>query len=385
MLHLLLMTVFVVVMAYCQAINSRKIVVYNSKIAEGEPLNEPLKKDRGIFMIITMIVMMLLAAFRSINVGNDTDEYIRIFNEILSNPDYANITRYEVGYIFLNKFVGKFTFNPQGIIIVTAVIYYTVFIWFYVKHSKNYSLTLILFFCLMFDSTLTMIRQELAMAFILVSFDRILDKKHIEALIWIIIASLFHSSAIIMVILLFLPYIKFDKIWVIGILLICFLLAFTNVLYKVCQLILPAYAHYFGGKYSESGWLAITYKICYNLAFFILVSLAIYKLGRDKCNLLDSRRLNCIQKNNLILWMMFIAFAILIIGYKINLVDRFLYYFIGVSIVCTSNTLLKYDTRSRKIITILMVTILIAYSIIVIKIRPEWNIIYPYTFFWQVT
>ena len=171
MLHLLLMTVFVVVMAYCQAINSRKIVVYNSKIAEGEPLNEPLKKDRGIFMIITMIVMMLLAAFRSINVGNDTDEYIRIFNEILSNPDYANITRYEVGYIFLNKFVGKFTFNPQGIIIVTAVIYYTVFIWFYVKHSKNYSLTLILFFCLMFDSTLTMIRQELAMAFILVSFE----------------------------------------------------------------------------------------------------------------------------------------------------------------------------------------------------------------------
>ena len=124
MLHLLLLTGFVVIMACMQAYSSRRVTVYNSGIDE----SVPLKEDRGIFMIIAMIIMALLVALRSNQVGNDTPEYARIFNEILSNSDYVSITRFEVGYVFLNRLVGKFTSNAQGVFIVCAIIQYSIYI-----------------------------------------------------------------------------------------------------------------------------------------------------------------------------------------------------------------------------------------------------------------
>lgn len=379
MLHLLLLTGFVVIMACAQAYYSRRVAVYNSGIAEGAPL----KKDRGIFMIIAMIIMALLVAFRSSQVGNDTPEYLRIFNEILSNSDYVSITRFEVGYVFLNRLVGKFTSNAQGVFIVCAIIQYSVFIWFIKKHSKNYALSLLLFFLLTFSSTLNIVRQALAMSFVFIAFDRILYKKPFGAIFWIIVATLFHTSAIITIILVFLPYIKFDGIFALVIFVLCVVFAFTDLLYKLCELVAPTYAHYFEGKYAESGWLAITYQLLSNLAYFAVVLIPIKVIGRNKAEVLKGR-LSVNRKNNILLWITYAAFAGMLLGYKVNLIDRLITYFSAFTIVLIPNSLQKYDKTSRIVLSCAMVAILIAYSIVVIKIRPEWNAIYPYSFFWQV-
>lgn len=380
MTHFLLLTAFIIAMTCLQATSSKKIAVYNSRI---NPEIQPAKKDRGIFMIIAMAIMMLLAALRSENVGNDTPEYIRIFNEIISNPDYVNVTRFEVGYVFLNQIVGKFTTNPQGILIVVAIIQYTIFIWFFLKHSKNYALTTVLFFILSFGSTLNIVRQTLAMAFIFIAFDRVLDKKIIGAIFWIIIATLFHTSAIVMLVLVLLPYIKFDKVFVIIILGLCGLFAFSDLLYKICMLVAPSYAHYFSGQYAESGWLAVTYQLLSNFMFFVVILLAVIFVQKHKKGILDSK-LRYNQQNNLVLWISFAAFAGFILGYKINLVDRLISYLTIYAIIFLPNALQKYDKTSRIILSCGIVGVLIAYSIVVLKFRPEWNTVYPYTFFWQV-
>lgn len=379
MLHLLLLTGFVVIMACAQAYYSRRVAVYNSGIA----LGTPLKKDRGIFMIIAMIIMALLVALRSTEVGNDTPEYVRIFNEILSNSDYVSITRFEVGYVFLNRLVGKFTSNAQGVFIVCAIIQYSVFIWFIKKHSKNYALSMLLFFLLIFSSTLNIVRQSLAMAFVFIAFDRILSKKTFGAIFWIIVAALFHTSAIITIVLVFLPYIKFDGVFAAIIFVLCIIFAFTDLLYKVCELIAPTYAHYFEGKYAESGWLAITYQLLSNLAYFAVVLIPIKVIGRNKTKILEGT-LSVNRKNNILLWITYAAFAGMLLGFKVNLIDRLITYFSAFTIILIPNSLQKYDKTSRMIISCAMVALLIAYSIVVIKIRPEWNATYPYSFFWQV-
>lgn len=380
MLHLLLLTVFIAIMACLQANYSRNVAVYNSHITEAMPH----RKDSGIFMIIAMVIMALLVAMRSVNVGNDTAEYIRIFSEINSNSDYASITRFEVGYVFLNRLVGKFTSNAQGVFVVCAVIQYTIFIWFIKKHSKNYALTLMLFFFFIFGNTLNIVRQSLAMAFVLVAFDRTLDKKTLGAIFWIIIAFLFHKSAIIMLLIVFLPYVKFDKFLVVIILFACVLMAFTDLMYKICQIILPSYAHYFGGQYSESGWLAVTYQMLSGLAFFIVTSLAVWFSKSRSMTIIESGRLGVKRQSNLVLWISFAAFAGYILGYKINLVDRLVSYFSMFTILLVPNALQKYNKTSRMAISVVMVMLLISYSFITAKLRPEWNTIYPYTFFWQI-
>lgn len=379
MLHLLLLTGFVVIMACMQAYSSRRVTVYNSGIDE----SVPLKEDRGIFMIIAMIIMALLVALRSNQVGNDTPEYARIFNEILSNSDYVSITRFEVGYVFLNRLVGKFTSNAQGVFIVCAIIQYSIYIWFIKKHSKNYALSMLLFFLLTFSSTLNIVRQTLALSFVFIAFDRILYKKPLGAIFWIIVASLFHTSAIITIILVFLPYIKFDGVFAIIIFILCVVFTFTDLLYKLCELVAPTYAHYFEGKYAESGWLAITYILLSNLAYFAVVLIPIKVIGRNKAVVLKGR-VSVNRKNNILLWITYLAFAGMLLGYKVNLIDRLITYFSAFTIILIPNSLQKYNKTSRMVICCAMVALLIAYSILVIKIRPEWNTIYPYSFFWQV-
>ena len=79
MRDLLLFIAFVLIMAYLQAKSSKKILRYNSKLTS----TQTEKKDNGIYMIITLIIMMALAMFRGRSVGSDTDEYHRIFINII--------------------------------------------------------------------------------------------------------------------------------------------------------------------------------------------------------------------------------------------------------------------------------------------------------------
>lgn len=378
MTHLLLVTAFVFIMALLQGYSSDKIAAYNLRNAG----NLTQKKDNAVFMTAAMVVMMFLAAFRSVNVGNDTDEYIRIFNEIISNPDYIDTTRFEKGYLYLNKFVALFTTNPQGILIVTSIIYYTVFIWFFKRHSRNYAFTLIMFYMLMFSATLTMIRQQLAIAFVFIAVDRIVNKHSIRAVIWIFIAFLFHTSAILLLILPILPYIKFNKIFTFIVILICLICTFTDGLYKLCLLVAPGYAHYFSSQYAESGWLAITYQLMSNFVYFVLVKCLVNK--KDQAVLFNNKKLLPENEKNLVFWIAFLAFSGFILGYKINLVDRIMLYFTVYFVLFVPNALEKAESKYRVALMFTIACVLTAYMLVVFKYRPDWNRIYPYTFFWQI-
>ncbi len=331
-------------------------------------------------MVIAMVIMMLLVALRSSKVGNDTEEYIRIFNLINSDADYAETTRYEKGYILLNKLVGKISSNPQSILIVSALIYYPIFIWFFKRHSKDYSMTLLLFFFFVYGSSLTMIRQQIAMAFVFIGVDRILNKHSIRAEIWIIIAMFFHRSAILMVVLPVLNVLKFNFKLAFLIIAVCIIFAFTNLLYLLCAKLLPSYLHYFGGQYAGSGWLAITYKLLSNFVFFVIVFMS-YRISKNK---LDDHALIKKEKNdNFMLWVSFASFAGFILGYKINLVDRIMFYLTVYFAIFVPNALKKYNQRTADILRAAMIAVLIIYSVVVHLYRPEWGSAYPYQFFWQ--
>lgn len=376
MSQLILLTAFVVVMAFLQRRKSQQIAAYNASVGK----SEYFRRDKGTYMVIAMVIMMLLVALRSSKVGNDTEEYIRIFNLINSDADYAETTRYEKGYILLNKLVGKISSNPQSILIVSALIYYPIFIWFFKRHSKDYSMTLLLFFFFVYGSSLTMIRQQIAMAIVFIGVDRILNKHSIRAEIWIIIAMFFHRSAILMVVLPVLNVLKFNFKLAFLIIAVCIIFAFTNLLYLLCAKLLPSYLHYFGGQYAGSGWLAITYKLLSNFVFFVIVFMS-YRISKNK---LDDHALIKKEKNdNFMLWVSFASFAGFILGYKINLVDRIMFYLTVYFAIFVPNALKKYNQRTADILRAAMIAVLIIYSVVVHLYRPEWGSAYPYQFFWQ--
>ena len=376
MTHLLLLTAFVLIFAYLQSRRSRKIAYYN-----GRCQTQNARKDKGTYMTVALLVMMFLAMFRGINVGNDTEEYHKIFINIITNPDYANTTRYEIGYVFLNKLVGKFTSESQAIIIVTSAIVYLIYIWFLRRHSGNYALSLIFFFLFVFGASLTMIRQELAIAFLLIAYDRCVNKRIIASYIWIVIAALFHSSAIIFLVMPLLPYLRFDKSVAVFVAGVVTVLTATNLLFRIFDVIAPQYSHYFGGKYSGTGFLAITYQLIRNFVFFCLI---FYVVSKTQDNSVAGKSLlKSNQKSNMVGWIVFVSAAGLIFGYRINLIDRIITYFNTFYIIFLPNALNKYAKKTALLLKTAIVGIMIAYTIVTHIFRPEWNTIYPYEFFWQ--
>ncbi|MCI8421655.1 MAG: EpsG family protein [Clostridia bacterium] len=378
MRDLLLITAFVFIFAYLQAKLSKRILRYNANLTT----TQAEKKDKGTYMIIAMIVMMVLAMFRGISVGSDTNEYHKIFINVISNPDYANITRFELGYIFLNKLVGKFTTNPQGIIICSAMIYYPVYIWFLRKHSKNYSISLLFFYLMCFGSTLNILRQELAIAFLLIAYDRLINKKIITSYFWIIIAFLFHKSAILFIIIPILPYIRFSKILAIILAVLVIILTATNGFFRFVEIIAPQYSHYFDSQmYSGTGSLSITYLVMRNVIFFVLIFMVISKIKDNR--VIGISKLNNSCQRNLIAWLALIPAIGVIFGYRISLIDRIISYFSTFYIILMPNALRKYDQNAKKALTFLIILIMTVYLILGQIFRPEWNIIYPYSFFWE--
>lgn len=158
-------------------------------------------KNAEYGLLFSFVLIFIFSAIRY-NFGNDYQSYLEIFNEINTNINLSisGYSRYEFGWVLLNIFFGKISF--EGLIIFTSLInciFYFLFIKKYV--STNYYLFSIFLFY--FDSNifligLSAIRQSIAIIFILISINRIFYKYYLQFLISFFFAINFHFSSLIL-------------------------------------------------------------------------------------------------------------------------------------------------------------------------------------------
>lgn len=380
MVDLLIITVFICFAAYMQYRQTNRIMRYNNNLTGGIAP----QAQKKTWFYCAMFVMMTLAALRSTSIGNDTAEYKNIFNQVLNVPDYISTSRYEIGYLYLNKFIGLFTSEFQVLLVVLAVFQYSVFTWFLSKYSDDLAFSLILCFLLLYGGTLNILRQMTATAFIFIAVDRVLNKHTIRAFILIAIAVLFHTSAVVFLVIPIIPHIKYNGKAAFVIFCVILLLTVTNAMYYLVNKLFPSYAHYFEGQYAESGWLALAYQTVRNGLLFALGYFGVKEITLSgDAVLFDKAKLAPEKQNNMTLWNLFFVFAFIIFAFRLNLIDRIVMYGTCFYVLLIPNTLKKFDIKLQTKIKIIIVVLLIAYSILVQYMRPEWNVIYPYKFFWE--
>lgn len=380
MADFLIFTLFIIVMAILQKISSNRIVAYNNNLSEGLTP----KKDHGLFMIIAMVTMMCLAMFRSVNIGADTLAYHEIFTDIISTPDYSQVKRYEIGYIWINKLVGEFTTNPQGIIIVTSFFYYSVFIWFIKKYSHDYAFVTIVFSLVILSESVNIIRQQIATAFLLIAFDKILNKKNIHALIFIVIAALFHKSAIVFLIFLIMPHVRYNHMVALIILIIAIILLYGQVMYKICLKINPYYAQYFLREDRDDGMITDIYLLCRSVIFFSIINIGFIRTKQNDIRIkMFDTKISANLQRNVVMWITFAIVLFATMSFYLFVVTRFITYLCLFSIIFLSNALDRFDKYRGNIIKIGIIIILILYWVVMLIMRPTWNSTFPYEFFWQ--
>lgn len=138
--------------------------------------------------------------------------YLYNFNAATSISDFRDKST-ELGYQIFTVIVRNITDNYQVYLLIVAFI--TLFpVLYVVQKNKNYlnvPIVIMSYAAIYFFPGICLIRIYIAASFCFLSFGALLEKKYIRAIIWVLIASLFHVSALIMIVPCLLLVFKMSK------------------------------------------------------------------------------------------------------------------------------------------------------------------------------
>jgi hypothetical protein len=151
------------------------------------------------FKFLAVLLLLAFSAFRE-NVGVDYSSYLSYFNSFRDGNvpfDFEPLNMLIIKIITLLNFPNESIFAIYSCITILSISY------FIKKSSINYELSLFIFFTLgiFYFSTFNGIRQWVAISIILISFIKYAeDKKRLSFLLYIL-ATMFHFSAVIFILL----------------------------------------------------------------------------------------------------------------------------------------------------------------------------------------
>lgn len=167
----------------------------------------------NIYLFISFFILFFVLGFRNYSALDDT-AYIRIFNQISKNGwwyYFINNTM-EPGYLILNSFISFFTDNYLYVQLITSFIPLALFYKTFKKmrNDINLPLAIFLFISILYFQILSagLVRMFIAISIVFYSLDLIIKKEYIKYMVYILLASSFHYSALFMLILL---YFAIDK------------------------------------------------------------------------------------------------------------------------------------------------------------------------------
>lgn len=233
-------------------------------------------KSKFFFAVTLCLYASFIIGFRDIDVGTDTNNYHAIFSMVNNGDDW----RGEILYIYLNQLVGLFTDNAVYVTFIVALITITNISWFIYKYSPSLAFSWLTFLgYFSFFGLTNIIRQNLAVSIVLLSIPFIFNRKLIPFLLVILVASLFHFSAIFAIPMYFMYKRRVPTFLILLCWLFSIAVAFTPSVaisvFKSLDFLLPGqYTHYItsdwllnSGRAHNSGLGFIFYQLVGLLVF----------------------------------------------------------------------------------------------------------------------
>ena len=365
MLLYLILTLILAVALLASTTSEATQVAYANLIQKPDKNALRFKKNSTVFVILFLLLLWVLTAFRAPEIGNDTQNYIDYYY-VIGQTGFNNDIGFEAGYVIYCIILNYLGFNAHQLLILTATICWLGVGIYIIKYSKNILFSLCLAFCFCFSNFTNILRQDLAMVIILYVYVFFKQKKYVRSILLLVLAGLFHTSAFCFILIYLYKFLPQKPLTVFILCSIIILASVTRLIGKILGAILPDYSNYLNGKYSGTGFLSITVFLVRNVVFYIILYYAVKTL---------KNRESKITYGNGLLALIFICF-----GFTINLFSRITYYFMFPMIVDIPNSLYNGKFKDRSLLIIIIGLILLAYFIVSIIIRPEWNNLYPYKF-----
>lgn len=347
-------------------------------------------KYKNFMCAVVVIVLSLLIGLRAPQIGNDTVTYHAMFKDFNVYDNFFVVSNFEYGYVILMRFIGLFTKESQVAILVVAFLTVTPVVVTIFKYSEMPWLSVVLIFLLEIMSyQMNIMRQALAMSIVFAGSKLLLDRKILKYIIVVLIAMLFHKTAIFALIIIPFLYIPVNNIAITLFMLLALIaIAAFPLLLNIVIKIFPQYEAYLNSSYLDgTGWLGSLFSLAIILmTLFLFLNYTRVPLNRGYVftfNLYSDASLK--PRAYAFEWAFAIIIAGSIVAITANIMNRIVYYYTMFMILYYPKITKSIEHKPARNMFVFLILILYIVKFIVIQIlRPEWNDILPYKFFWQV-
>lgn len=194
-----------------------------------------LPKDLNFILFVVINLLLIVFVGLRGNIDPDYSNYLDVFKT--SGGIYHASNGIEVGYYLLNHYLLLWKMPFQTVILIMAIFSIYFKIDFFYRFSPNYGLSIFVYFCsILFLFDFIAIRQAVTLSIFMVSLPYIYERRFWPYCILLLLASLIHITAILLIPFYFILNRKFNKKTLYAIIIICAiinLLKFTVPLVEV--------------------------------------------------------------------------------------------------------------------------------------------------------
>ncbi|WP_186667716.1 EpsG family protein [Sporosarcina sp. BP05] len=306
-----------------------------------------------VLSVSALFCAVLVAGLRY-GVGTDYHAYEQWFSYYLSNS--VRFDEYQdIGFALMVVTLQLFTDNPQSLFLVSALITISLVIKFIKNNTDIYDLGFFLFITLyLYYSGFNIMRQWIAISIFLYSLKYAFDKKYYKYILFVLLASSFHTSALLMLPLYFILNFKINKKNISILIIISSLLAFffEELIVNLAKLLpflnLSKYTLYFDSIYATSGGGGWAYSVIL-IGTFILM----YLNG-------SKYKSNIKYGNQHFSLMIFAAVFSLFAPYNM-IFSRIQLFLMPIAIVCLPNLVKIQTPKQRVLMSFLIITLGLLY------------------------
>lgn len=232
------------------------------------------KLANNIFIILTITVLTLFAGLRDVSVGTDTRNYVGSFQSerVAQNNAFETSSSLETGYLILEKQASELSDGYW--VLLTLIMFIAISAYLYTINKLSKLNHVSIFLLLTLGSYLFIFngaRQGMAAAIYSIAIISLLERNFLRYILWIILASFFHKTVLIMIPLYFIlnKVVSFKNL-IIGFVSIVFIFyTMSSILHVFPFLGLDKYSVYDNRGASGGNLLLVFYLVNFLFLFFI--------------------------------------------------------------------------------------------------------------------
>ena len=323
------------------------------------------------FLLMICCILVLLAALRGSTVGTDTAGYILEY-DVTSSYSLKEILIRKAdfpGYYILSKICLQLHLSIQMFFGIVEGIYVYSIYKFTSRFSEDKLYTILCFEMIgLYSFSLAGLKQTLSMAFVLLYYLALIDKKYILTVMYAFVAYQCHHASLIFLFGVALYFIRNWKIYYLSLFVVVLFALFGTNFIWTNMLDLLSSEHY-TKSYTEDEGYANTTMIFYGVLLLMLFLFSANYRKQKK------------EESKLVLGMSTLAFAFQAISFISSAAFRLSYYFLPLMIVGFPNAFNKIRDKDLGKVVKYVVAFMIVFFFVYAN-RNGGSVV-PYKFFWQ--